>query len=237
MNKLFSPIGEDWERTWHPYRWRMEVDDFGLWSKAFNNPDAIEEDLQRCYEIGDYFDKIRRDFTTYEVMNKFQPYNSGGKAYKKFSQILSDAVFLYETEVGKPNNILLEFLSNKSKLLKCIQYYKSHTDLLIIGYFNYSGFIELPSLYNPYSDKLDLRDYKYPFYRLDGALKVANWVKDLKAKGVDVRDIKYCQYHGDSYFGEYLVKDYIRSSHKLFISDYREECRRHNTLMQAFVTV
>jgi hypothetical protein len=234
MNKLFTPIGEDWDRLWYPYHWRMEADDWRMLS--FNDPLTIEQDLKRCEKIGNYFVYMRHKLFSH-ILDTRKKYASNGKNYRHLHQLLDDALPLYKFEVGQPSKALEEFLVNKRKIQKCIRYSKDVHLLREINYFHCCGSVEVPGFCQaPLSLYEDSYSYSYPIYRLDKALLIIGWIKNKLSDGVSLADIHYCQYHGDSYPGEYVVRDYSHDYYEKSMVLYREEVVRYMTTTRSLTS-
>lgn len=197
MDKLFTPLGEDWEKVWLPYGWREEID----WGDGFNSRIAIKTDLERAALVGEYFHRIRETFKS-KGYNRFRPYISDGVRCKSFSDLLNNVRQLYKAEVGEPSEELSRFLS-RQRINVCLKYIEGKHLLDAISYpDDTSGMVVISLEGEPEEEDI----YKYPIYRVDGTLKVIDWIKSLLQQGVSIGSIEYCHYHGDSYPGQYLVE-------------------------------
>lgn len=202
-DKLFTSLGEKWERIGYSARSRYcriidETANYRGW-------DATYEEYQRALLVGEYLFNIEAKFIELgHGPNK--PYFSGGITCSNFKDIVNNATALYKTEVGEPNPFLATLLK-PSRLRKCIKCYK-HYDLLEgICYGHCFNNVVEPSHLKGKVDSYWLNSCRYPVYRVDGTIKVIAWANKLLATGVALENIHYCQYHGDSYCGEYIFKE------------------------------
>jgi hypothetical protein len=60
MQRLFTPLGETWQRSWYHSRTRYckQLDS----TACFTGFDSTQEDLIRCEKIGKYFKDIQKTF-------------------------------------------------------------------------------------------------------------------------------------------------------------------------------
>lgn len=218
MKRLFTPLGTDWKKAWYPYKWREEV---GL-EYSYKDPTVIEIDLDRSFKVGEYFLVIKKEFRAAKY-NKSHPYVSGDITCPSFASLLDKARLLYQTEVGEPNEQLIPYLTKK-RILKCMRLFRSKGLLDEIQY-NYLKELRYTE------DGKELREFiDYPIYRVDGTLRVVSWAKSRINQGIPLKEINYCQYHGDQYPGESRIKELKLLRSKTRYTWYREELVRATTL-------
>lgn len=200
MEKLFTPLGEDWERLWHGYAWR-EATDFYV-EDGFNSDEVIDKDVKRADQVGEYFCNMQTRFEELGY-NKENPYVSGDIVCPTFSKVVDNARALYILEVGGPSKELARYLSS-SKIRNCMTYHKDKNLLEEIAYRALEYEVT-------YLDGYVYDGDYYPSYRVDTLVRIINWVKSQLKKGKRLDDLRYCQYHGDRVPGERDILDTWRA--------------------------
>lgn len=222
MQKLFTPLGETWERTWYhsKSRYWKQLDP----TTCFTDFDSIFEELNRCSKIGKYFKEIQETFDA-AGYNKNNPYISGDITCETFYSLLDNAKQLYTQEVGTPTPELGKYLK-KPRLTKCLLFNEYRSRLYMIGYGSMDH-------YDHYENTKWGVGKRHLLYRLEGTIKVVYWLKKKLEAGVPLKDIHYYDYDKERHAQDstHVVVVLEEALEEYLEFCYREELIRSKTLL------